>query len=241
MRIVGLERRSACTVLGVFFVVAATAACDVSQEGDQGNIRFTPTDCGRVGGCDFEDSVGVGGTIAVQIEGIEGFSTAGVTLEAADPEVIALAPIGDIGNRPAWEITGIGAGVSRIIAYDSDDNEVDSLDVPVQELIGLTLENFVGDAVGPLDDSVYDEAWTVNADEPVSFYVTPLIAGSVPTMGRYDYITAVDQGMEAGMLEGADPAAGYIYFNVPAGDYTADFDDGLGNTLSVIITAAAAL
>jgi hypothetical protein len=229
MRIVGLA--------SVLALVATSAACNVSQDGDQGNIRFTPSQCGRIGGCDFEDSVGVGGRIAIQIEGLDGFSTAGVTLEAADPQVLTLEAIGDLGGRPAWEATAVGAGVSRVIAYDTDDNEVDSLDVPVQDLIGLTLENFVGDAVGPMDDSVYDQVWSVNADAEVSFYVTPLIAGNAPTMGVYDYIAVVDQVLDTYMLEGSDPAAGYIYFRVPAGSYTVDFENDVGTTLSVLINA----
>ena len=228
-------------LVGAVVFAFGAMACDVSTEGSEGNVLFTPTDCGRIGGCDFRDSVGVGGVFTIQIQGIDGFSTAGVTLESGDPTLLSLAPIAAVGGRPAWEAQGQAAGPATVVAYDTTDSRVDLLDVDVRELTGLTLENFVGDAIGPLADDTFDEAWTVNADEPVSFYATPLVLEGEPTMGRYLYSVGVDPTMEAGMLEGANLDEGYIYFNVPAGEYIVTFTDDYDHVLDVRITAEAPL
>jgi hypothetical protein len=209
------------------------AACNTSQEGAQGNILFTPDECGRLDGCDFADSIGVGGTIQVHIQGIDGFSTAGVTLASDDPMVLDVQAIGDVGGRPTWEATGTGAGVGRIVAYDAADTQVDFLEVGVQELAGLILDPFVGDAVGPTADGTYDEIWSVNADQPTSFQVTPVIGADVPTMGVYQYVAVIDNVMEASLEEGADLGAGYLYFSAPAGDYEVSFATAFDGSIAL--------
>ena len=228
-------------LLSLGFVLAA--GCNTSQEGAEGHILFTPDECGRIGGCDFEDSIGVGGAIHVNISGIDGFSTAGVTLESNDTAVLDVTAIGDVGGRPTWEVIGTGAGVARIVAYDASDVEVDFLEVGVQELSGLILENFIGDAVGPTSDPDFDEIWSVNADQNTSFYVVPVIGSAgVPTMGVYEYIAVVDSIMNANLLAGADLGAGYLYFNVPANDYAVHFENAYDATVAidVLISAVAA-
>lgn len=230
------------TSLSMFVLAAAlalAAGCNQTTEGAEGKIAFTPDDCGRVGGCDFDDSIGVGGVVDVNIQGIDGFSTAGLDLATSDPSVLTVVAIGDVGGRPTWELTGVGAGVARIYAIDRDDAELDFIEVGVQELSGLTFENFVGDAVGPTVEAGVDEAWTVNANQNVSFYVTPVVGAGVPTMGRYEYVATIDQGIEDGLLEGADLGSGYLYFNALPDDYLVSFDDSFGHSIDVMLHVVA--
>jgi hypothetical protein len=213
---------------------AVLPACNTSSEGATGAILFTPRDCGRLG-CDFADSIGVGGTINVQIEGNGDVSTAGLSLVSADETVLSATAIADVGGRPTWELVGIGAGVAQLQVLAPDDGLVDFLEVGVQELSALTMENVLGDAVGPVDDAEVDESWQVNADTAVSLQVTPLIGDGAPTMGRYDYQVTLDATLEGSLLDGPDQ--GYLYFQVPAGDYLASFDDDYGHSLTIRIVA----
>lgn len=208
-----------------------TAACNESQDGAEGNISFTPDKCGRgdLGGCDFMDSIATGGTINVYIDGIGGFPTAGVDLVSGDTGVFTLAPTQNTGAAPTWELTAVGPGVARIIALDSSDTEVDFLEVSVQDPTGMTLENIVGDAVGPAaGDNESDEIWTINANANVSFYVRPTIGANVPTMGRFVYTPTLDTEISTGLTSAADPGNGYLAFTVGAGDHIATFDNGAG-------------
>ncbi len=225
--------RSTGLFLSLAVLATAPAGCNTSQTGANGNILFTPDECGIVAGCDFADSVGVGGAINVQIAGIDGFATAGVTLDSDDPSVLSIDPIGDVGGKPAWEAVGQTAGVARIVAYDTNDVEVDFVEVGVQELAGLGLDNFVGDAVGPTSDADYDEIWQVNADQNTSFYVLPLIGDGVPTMGRYTYTATIDSVLDSDQVAGSDPVNGYLYFNVPAGDYAVTFENDYDPSLAL--------
>lgn len=224
--------------------LAATAAvgCNESKTGANGNISFTPSDCGRTAaGCDFDDSVGVGGLINIQIAGLEGFSTAGVELASDDLSVLELTEVGDVGNRPTWTAVGVSPGVARVAAL-KDGIEVDFVEVGVQQVTALGLDNFVGSAEGPTSDADFDEIWQVTADVNTSFYVLPLIGDGVPTMGRYTYAATVDAGLAQGLVEGGDLENGYLYFNVPAGDYTISFVNDYDPNLfiDVLIQATAA-
>ncbi|HTM23204.1 MAG TPA: hypothetical protein VL172_21935 [Kofleriaceae bacterium] len=229
------------TTLAFAFASLAAIGCNTTTEGANGNIAFTPDNCSTqdLRGCDFADSLGVGGKSFVQIEGVDGFSTAGVDLDTDDPDVLVVAPVADWGGRPTWEVTGTGPGVGRIVAYDPDQVQVDFVEVGVQLLSGLTTENFIGDAVGPDADPSYDEVWTINAGEQVSFYVTPLIGDGVPTMGRYQYDAVVDEVLFANQTTQSDPAGGYLDFTVPAGEYPVTFENLFqqGLTLDVLFVA----
>jgi hypothetical protein len=209
--------------LGLALTLLAVG-CNESKTGAYGNISFTPSDCGRVSdGCDFDDSVGVGGMIHIKIAGLEGFSTIGVDLASDDLSVLELSPMGDIGGRPTWTAVGISPGVARVAAL-KDGVEVDFVEVGVQAVTALGLDNFVGNAVGPTSDADFDEIWQVNGAENTSFYVLPLVGESAPTMGRYTYTTTLDAGLAQGLVEGGDLEAGYLYFNVPEGQYTVSFE-----------------
>lgn len=218
--------------------VPALAGCNTTTEGANGAVFFTPMNCGRLS-CDFDDSVGVGGRLDVVIEGAEGVSTAGVVLESDDPSVLFVEEVPDIGGRPAWNIEGVNPGVARLIAYDGD-FELDFLEVGVQELSYLAMMPIVGDAVGPDTSSPdFDEVWTVNADEAVSLQVTPYIGVDAPTMGVYTYTATIDAGLEEGLLDD-DLSDGYLYFQVPAGEYAVSFVDDLGHAIDVLVVAQGA-
>jgi hypothetical protein len=161
--------------------------------------------------------------IHIQIAGLEGFSTIGVDLASDDLSVLELSPMGDIGGRPTWTAVGISPGVARVAAL-KDGVEVDFVEVGVQAVTALGLDNFVGNAVGPTSDADFDEIWQVNGAENTSFYVLPLVGESAPTMGRYTYTTTLDAGLAQGLVEGGDLEAGYLYFNVPEGQYTVSFE-----------------
>ena len=233
--------------IGIAGLAAAALAvgCDTPQEGAFNNVLFTPTNCGYpVAGCDFEDSIGVGGKIDIHIEGIDGFSTAGIDLESANPDLLQVVAVGDTDGMPTWELTALGAGVVELQAM-LDGVEQDFIEIPMQDVDSLTTANILGEAVGPTLADATDQAWTINADEAVSFQVTPMIGAGegVPTMGRFGYAATIDVGLEDGALENQEPGDGYLYFSVPAGDYTAVFTS-LENpdlTLSVAFHAAAAL
>lgn len=220
------------------FLLALTAlaaiACDTSTDGANGNVAFTPTDCGRLG-CDFDDSIGVGGTIEVQIMGLEGISTAGADLISEDLELLSVRKVADRG-QPTWELQSLAAGVAILTVLDSEGADLDFLEVPMQELTGLIGSNILGNAVGPADDVTFDEVWTVNADEAVSFQVTPVIGIDVPAMGKYVYTATIDAGLEEGLIE-PNLSDGYLYFEVPAGEYAASFEDDYGHFIDMLIIA----
>ena len=213
----------------------AAIGCDTSTEGTHGNVSFTPTECGRIG-CDFDNSIGVGGVVEMQISGIGGVSTAGVTIESRDPSLLSVIPVADVAGQPTWELQGLAAGVARLHVLTQGDDVLDLLEVPIQELTGLITQNILGNAVGPAEDAVYDEVWTVNADEAVSFQVTPVIGLDAPTMGTYQYTATVDAGLQAGLLD-QNLGEGYLYFNVPAGQYAVSFDDDYGHSIDLLINA----
>ena len=222
----------------------AAAACNTTTEGANGQIAFTPTNCGVVAGCDFADSIGVHGAVDVQIAGLQGTPTAGLDLASDDEGVFTVAPTDDTGNQATWEIQAHGAGVARLAAIDGDGTEVDFVEVSVQDVTHLALEEFVGDAVGPTDEQGFDEAWTVNADELVSWYVRPRIAGDAPTMGRFSFETVLDGGatwLTGAEQEGSDRPNGYLYLRLPAGDYPITFEltEDQGIFVDAIIHAVA--
>lgn len=215
--------------------LASLAACNTSTEGAHGNIFFTPTECGLTG-CDLDDSIGVGGTIQMHIAGAEGVSTVGTTLVSDNPDLLSVVAIPDVGGRPTWELLALAAGVPTVTVYTQGEEVLDFVEVPTQDLTGIIANNILGDAIGPADDPNYDEVWTVNADQSVSFQMTPVIGLDVPTMGKYVYTATIDAGLEAGLLD-TDLSEGYLYFNVPAGQYLATFENDFGLAIDVLIDA----
>jgi hypothetical protein len=201
------------------------AACNQSRAGVNDRIRFIPAECGQIV-CDFDDSVGVYGTISLQISGIDGQPTAGLDLASRDETVATIERRDDITGAPAWDLHAHAPGVVEVAAIDTDATEIDYVQVPVQDVTRLTMLPVVGDIVGPSTEAGYEEAFTVNADEPVSWSVRPLIAGEVTTMGRFSFETVLDAGSTLTEHETAssDRPNGYLYVQLPAGDYPVRFE-----------------
>ncbi len=96
----------------------------------------------------------------------------------------------------------------------------------MQDVTKLTMQPFVGDVVGPTVEGNYDEAFSVNANTNVSWFIRPLIAGDVETMGLFTFETVINQGDPDVTLYEAtnsDRPNGYLYVNLPAGDYPVEF------------------
>lgn len=230
-------RTRSCKHTSLAFALTALslAACDVSTDGANGLVAFTPDDCGRIA-CTFDDSVGVGGKLNLNIAGTEGVSTAGATVVSDSPELLSVVAIADVNRQPTWELQGLAAGVARLTVLDTNDEELDFLEVPIQELSGLTAENFVGDAVGPADDEVYDMRFTVNADQAVSFQISPVIGDGYPAMGRYEYTATIDATIEDTLIED-NLSEGYLYFTPTAGEHVASFENDFGQAIDLLIVA----
>jgi hypothetical protein len=228
-------QRSDATALLALALAGALVACNASSEGGAGNLRFTPRDCGRLG-CDFADGIGVGGVLNVQIDRVGGGGTAGVELVSADPAALAVRPVVDVGGQPIWELEGLAAGRARLEAIGADDEVVDFLDVEVVPVVGLGLTLVLGEAEGPLIGDRHDERWTIGAGQAVSFQVTPLVAGGEPTMGRYLYQFAFDALLEQALID-RNTERGYLYFQVPAGEYAALVTDADDRSLRVLFVA----
>jgi hypothetical protein len=202
-------------------MVAALAGCNESEDGAFDNVRFTPDDCGRVGtGCDFDDGLGAGGSVAVQVSGIDGFSTAGVDLASGTPDLLTVNRISDIGGAPAWELTGLAVGRARIEALQ-DGAEVDFLTVQVKSVVDLGVTAVLGEVAGGAGNGELDAVYTVTADAPVSFAAQPLDDSGLVTMGRFLYEIEIDETLE--ILDGSDAEGGYLYFRAPAGDHEVTF------------------
>ncbi len=233
-----MKRLGLASVLALVFAVG----CNTTTEGAQGNILFTPDDCGLYLGCAITDGLAVGGATNLRISATAGATTAGVTLDVADPTVADIMAVPDQG-APTWELVGLAPGVARVLALDEFDEQVDFVEVGVQGVDGLTLDSIFGTAVGPdLTDPSYDEVWTMNADQTYAFQMRGFVGADRddPTseiMGRFVTITDVD----AGLVQYVDTALsrldeGHIRFNAPAGLYEVSFDTGPdAGTITVLL------
>ena len=220
------------------FLIAATAAgCNTPTTGAEGNIAFTPLDCGRFGGCDFADRVGVGGLLNVHISGLEGFSTAGLELDSSDPEVMEVLPVGDVGGQPTWSIRGIAPGTAGLLAVDANLEVFDFIDVDIVQPDRLIMQNFIGEAVGPTFDTPgYDEHWLVNANERAVFYVAPSLGEDSPVMGVYEYAPVVDVGLTEMVNDPDVLSEGQLDITpTTPGAYEVVFNDNYGNSIIALI------
>lgn len=213
--------------LGTLATLAAAAAgCNTPSEGAQGQLLFTPINCGNpLLGCDFADGVVEGGLLEVQITGQGGVATAGLDLASTDPTVLAVSPTGDVNGRPTWQLHGAGAGVATLAALDDLGTEIDFVAITVIAPERLGLVNLVGDAVGPTVETGVDEAWTVNAGQLVSFQAVPRAAGN-QLIGRLDHVVVLPQGSTLLDTEqsSSDRPGGYLYVQPPTGDYPFTFE-----------------
>lgn len=219
------------------FSITIAFGCNTTTKGEQGNVLFTPDECGRVGGCDFDDNIGVGGVLNVQIAGAEGFSTIGIELESSDPGILSVTPIADMNGQRTWELAGVGPGTVGLLAVDDERNAVDSIDVNVIQPTKLTIMNVIGDAVGPLTDSPdFDETWQVNLEQRVVFHVAPVDEAEGHLMGRYLYDTMHDPGLSADINDVEILRAGRLDVTPTApGPYEVVFVDDYGNGISMLL------
>ena len=216
----------------------ALAACDQSSAGDEGRIDFLPHSCGRIG-CDFADGVGVGGRVGLHIRRVDGESVIGLEVRSLDPGVLAVTPVPDVAGQPTWEIAAVRAGVATIEVFESDvegETVFDRLEVVTEELTGIGLVKFIGEADGPEPGEDVDEVWTIAAGEPISFRVTPFIGDRVAIMGRYQYEVEIDAVIRNELID-SELSDGRLYFRAVEGDWSASWEDEQGRTREVLLRA----
>jgi len=175
-----------------------------------------------------------GGTLEVQITGQDGTSTAGLDLASTAPSILSVAKIADQDGRPTWELHGGAAGVATLAALDNAGTEIDFVGITVMAADRLSLVNLVGDAVGPVPETGYDEGWGINAGQLVSFQAVPRAGGNQP-IGRLAYVAVLPQGSTLLDTEqtASDRPSGYLYVQPPAGDYPVTMEVADDPTLAV--------
>ncbi|HVV85458.1 MAG TPA: hypothetical protein VHE35_20505 [Kofleriaceae bacterium] len=205
--------------------LAALAACNEGRSGANSKVQFTPLNCGNLLlGCSFDKSLGLWADTDVQIQGIDGYPTAGLDLRSGDTSVLTVSRVEDQANVPTWKINGAGEGVAELGAYDGSD-EVDFIEVGVRAAERLELQHVLGNAVGPtVEDGV--ETYTVNAEQPVSLQARMIVDESALLIGRTSYTVTVPAGSRLldSELDGSDREQGYLYVSPPAGVYPFSFE-----------------
>ena len=215
--------------------LAALTACNEGRTGVNDLVLFTPLNCGNLLlGCTFDRSLALWADTDVQIEGLDGFSTAGLTLASRDPSVLTVETIPDQAGRPTWGMHGAGEGVAVLAALDARGVEVDSTEIAVRAAERLTLTRVLGDAVGPTIEGGA-ETWTVNAGQPVSLQARMLVDASAELIGRIGYTVTVPAGSRLldAEIGGSDRDAGYLYVSPPAGSYPFSFELAVDPTVKV--------
>jgi hypothetical protein len=222
-------------------LIALCAACLCTACGPDDSepvVEFSPISCGRIG-CDFEQRIGVGGVIGVQIRLADGESVVGLDVRSVQPEILGVTQVADVAGQPTWELRAISPGVAVLEAFDpppaddEDEEVLDRFEVEVAAIDSIGLVNFIGDATGPAVEDGFDEVWEVPSDRPVSFRVTPFIDGA-PTMGRFAYEVSLDPKIFNGLID-SETANGRLHFIPPKGEMPASWTDDFGRTLGVLI------
>lgn len=208
--------------------------------GDDGSavVEFSPISCGRIG-CDFEQRIGVGGVIGLQIRLEGGASVVGLDVRSQQPQILTVTQVADVAGQPTWELEAISPGAAVLEAFDppDDDGEVEAslgtFEIEVAAVDAIGLVNFIGEASGPTAEEGVDELWTVTAGAPVSFRVTPFIGGEA-TMGRYIYDVELDPAIFNGLIDSVVDE-GRLHFIPEAGDMAATWTDEQNRVLQVLI------
>jgi len=225
--------------LSVPFITILSVACGGS-EGQEGKVTFTPLDCGRTS-CSFDDPLAAGGRVALHVVGEEGVSTIGLDVRSSDGSKMTVEGIPDVGGRPTWELSALGAGELDLEVFrpgegEVEDEVIDRLTINISAVARLGLQNFIGSAVGPgAAGAGFDETWSINADSPVSFRVTPFDSGDVAAMGLFDYTVTLDTELEQGLID-RNTSEGRLYLSSPAGTWMAEWVGG-GTTFTAQIIA----
>jgi hypothetical protein len=220
-----------------FPLLAASAltACD-TETGANGLVDFTPHECGNAANCDLDNGVAVGGTVWVELDGIDDVDLDGATLSSADPnvfEVIGYRP----GTWPEFEIIGNNPGYADMIVFDRDGYEMDYLSVAVRDVGRVDVESRDGAAVGPLAEPGFDAVWEVNAGQRVAFDAVAADDLNGSPIGEIDYLVEVDEVLLANMESTDELAHGRLRFTVGAGEYPVTFTAPSGAYTRVLIRA----
>lgn len=231
---------SATRFATVAAVLLPLAACQISKidEGQLGQLEFIPTDCGRLGLCDFAGGIVANGavTLGVRPTGYVG-SLADLAVVTADDTVL-IAEAGVVtATESRWNLAAALPGRGDLEVIDLDGQIVDLLPVEVLAPDRLHLVARLGDAVGPSQDRPgYHEAWTVNAGEHVGFDALPEYAGR-DLMGRLAFTVEIEQPLFDSLEASAALEEGHLSARPPAGEHPVRFILADGTTLDVLIIA----
>jgi hypothetical protein len=211
-------RTIACIVAP--FALAATTACNTSTTGDQNRLQFTPINCGNpLLGCDLASGLIVGGELDLEVRGLEGISTDGLTLSTSTTATVVVLEVLDAPVR-TFSLRGLSPGTARLEAHDANGDDVDSLTFNVADADRLALHKIAGEATGPTAETGVDEAWAVDADALVSFQAVAM-KEDYWLIGRLAFLFSEPTGNSVLTTEqsSSDRPSGYLYVQPPAGDY----------------------
>ena len=225
----------------VTVMLLATAACDTSTPGSSGVLDFSPTDCGRIG-CSFENPIAVGSIFSLQLAGDANIRS--LEIRSDDPRIFGVTVVPDVAGRPTWDISAIAVGETTLEAIEVRESQdgtdeitvVDRLAISVSEVSTLKLSHFLGVATGPTPADGVDESWTVEADQPVSFRVTPFDESDAPMLGRFEYTVVLDDEIRLGLID-QELDEGRLYVRVPLGRWSGQWTDGQRRSLSAEFVA----
>ena len=191
-------------------------ACDISSTGDNGELNFTPTECGVSLGCDFDDSIAVGGTLHVTVDG--GADT--YQLDSSDNDVVRIT--GDVrSNR--WELLGVGIGRADLIAYDDSGEAIDWLTVEVDAVDTLAFDRQWGTVTEHAGDGEFDVIYTLKAGEEVGFDIRPMYRRT-ELMGHMQFVSAITPELNSALDYRADLARGELSFRTfSVGEHAVSF------------------
>ncbi len=216
----------------------AVVACNSPTTGDQGQLEFTPVNCGNpLLGCAFSAGLALGSTTDVEVRATDGRSLDGVMLGGTS--TVMVGPRRDLDGVPTWSVTAVGGGGVTLSATDASGAELDSTSFTIYVPQRLGLAKIAGEATGPATEAGVDEAWTVPAGQLVSFQVVPF-NGEYRMIGRLAFEIAYPVGspLPATEQSTSDPDTGYLYVQPPAGDHAFSFlQVGDDLTLDVMLHA----
>ncbi len=223
----------------VVFCLAGAVACDSSTPGTNDLIDFSPLDCGRIG-CSFDAPIATGSRLSLHISA-PGLKVRRLEVRSSDNQRLTVTPIVDIAGRPTWELHALAAGevtleVFRPSSAGDEESTIDQLTINVDDLTDLRLVHFLGSASGPNQADGFDESWTVVANRPVSFRVTPFDNADNAMLGRFDYVVNLAPELTSGLID-SQVDEGRLYLRAPHGKFAAMWTDNVGRTLRVQITS----
>ncbi len=234
--VISISRVVCCLVA---FCLATAVACNSSTPGSNDLIGFSPLDCGRIG-CSFDATIATGSRLNLHIAATE-INVRRLEVRSSDSQRLTVTPIVDIAGRPTWELHALAAGEVSLEAFrpsstGGEEPTIDRLTINVDDLTNLRLVHFLGSASGPNQADGFDESWTVVANSPVSFRVTPFDSADVAMLGRFDYVVHLDPELTSGLID-SQVDEGRLYLRAPPGNFAAMWTDNVGRTLRAQIAS----